>query len=76
MTSINSLLFPLAVCTALLVPEYELWCLDDCWSDMWDDAFSLPAISCSDERPVALDERTCRLCSIVPPGEDDDSGDE
>ena len=44
MAYIKTLLFPLAVCAALLLPEYELWSLDD-WIDTPDGATSLLAIS-------------------------------
>ncbi|HZR77512.1 hypothetical protein [Bradyrhizobium sp.] len=44
MAFVKTLLFPLAVCGALLLPEYELWSLDY-WSDTPGGASSLLAIS-------------------------------
>ncbi len=76
MTFVKALLFPLAVCVALLVSEYEVWCLDDCWTDTSDLALSLPAVSSSDESAIAVDVPTCLLCTVVAPGDDDDSDDE
>lgn len=75
MTFVKVLLFPLAVCVALLVSEYEVWCLDDCRIDTLDAAFS-PTVSGSDESAVAVDVLSCLLCTVVAPGDDDDADDE
>jgi hypothetical protein len=75
MTLIKALLIPLAVCVALLVPEYELWCLDEYWSGTPDEAFSPPATIRSGNSAVDRDEGTCLLC-LGAPGDDDDAGDD
>lgn len=76
MTFVKALLFPLAVCVALLVSEYEVWCLDDCWTDTSDDAFSLPAVGSRDASAIAVDPPICLLCTVVAPADDDDADDE
>ena len=43
MSAVKLLLFPLTIAVALLGPRYELWCLDEYWSDT-EDALSYPAI--------------------------------
>jgi hypothetical protein len=75
MTFVKALLFPLAVCAALLLSEYEVWCLDDCGIDVSDAAFS-PTVSGSDERLIAVDALSCLLCTVVAPADDDDADDE
>jgi hypothetical protein len=72
MTFIKALLFPLAVLVALLVPEYEIWCLDGYWSDTSDDVFS--SRDGGGEGEVAADDRICPLA--VAPWEDDESDDD
>lgn len=74
MTSIHALLFPLAVCAALLVPEYELWCLDDYWSDTWIDAFLV--IGSNNESGPEAEEGICPPCSIATRGDNDDFDDD
>jgi hypothetical protein len=73
MTFIKALLFPLAVCVVLLLPEYELGCLDEYWSGAADDAFSPSAIDSSDRSGGSPDERACLLCSVIAPADDDDA---
>ena len=70
MAFIITLLFPLAVCVALLVPEYELWSRDY-WIDTPDGASSLLAISGS---AIKLAPVGCAESQgwIVPPWDDDD----
>jgi hypothetical protein len=75
-TFVKALLFPLAVCIALLVSEYEVWCLEDCWTDISTGAFSPPAARSSDESAFAVDARMCLLCWVVAPGDDEDADDE
>lgn len=75
MTFVKALLFPLAVCVALLLSEYEVWCLDDCGVDVSDAAFS-PTVSSSDESAIAMDPVGCLLGPVVAPGDDDGADDE
>jgi hypothetical protein len=75
MTFVKALLFPLAVCAALLLSEYEVWCLDDCGIDVSDTAFS-PTVSSSDESQIAVDAMGCLLCTVLAPADDDDADDE
>jgi hypothetical protein len=75
MTFVKALLFPLAVCAALLLSEYEVWCLDDCGIDVSDAAF-FPTVSSSDESLTAVDALSCLLCTVVAPADDDDADDE
>lgn len=75
MTFIKALLFPLAVYVALLVPEYELWCLDGYWNDTSDDVFSARDPG-GDESGIAADDQMFPLCSAVAPWEDDESDDD
>jgi hypothetical protein len=75
MTFIKALLFPLAVYVALLVPEFELWCLDGYWSDTSDDLFS-PRDHVSGESEIAAHDQMCPLCSTAAPWEDDESDDD
>jgi hypothetical protein len=75
MTFIKALLFPLAVYVALLVPEYELWCLDGCWSDTSDDVFSRRDHG-SGESEIVANDQMCLLCLAVAPWEDDESDDD
>jgi hypothetical protein len=75
MTFIKALLFPLAVYVALLVPEYELWCLDGYWSDTSDEVFS-PRGHGSGESEVAAYNQMCLPYSAVAPWEDDESDDD
>ena len=75
MTFIKALLFPLAVYVALLVPEYELWCLDGYWSDTSDDVLS-PLDYGSREGGIVARDRMFPLCSAVTPWEDDESDDD
>jgi hypothetical protein len=74
MTFIKALLFPLAVCVALLMSEYELWSLDEYWGGASDNAFSPPAIGCNGKSAIAIDAGTCLLCLVVAPADDDDAG--
>jgi hypothetical protein len=76
MTFVKALLFPLAVCVALLASEYEVWCLDECWTDVSDVAISLPAVSRSDGGAIARDAFDCPLCAVVTPADDDDADDD
>ncbi len=76
MTFVKALLFPLAVCVALLLSEYEVWCLDDCGIDTSDTAFFSPTVSSSDESAIAVDALSCPLCAVVAPGNDDGADDE
>jgi hypothetical protein len=76
MTFVKALLFPLAVCVALLLSEYEVWCLDDCGIDVSDAAFFSPTVSSSDESLIAVDALNCLLCTVVAPADDDDADDE
>ncbi len=76
MTFVKALLFPLAVCAALLLSEYEVWCLDDCGIDASDAASFSPPVSSSDESAVAVDALACLLSPVITPGDDDDSDDE
>ena len=75
MTLIKALLLPLAVCVALLVPEYELWSLDEGWSGAPDHALAAFANSGSGESEAALGECTYLLCPLVAPDDDDDAED-
>jgi hypothetical protein len=71
MTFIKALLFPLAVCVVLLLPEYELDCLDEYWSGTADDEFSPPAIGSNGWSDIVPDERACPPpCSAVVPADD------
>jgi hypothetical protein len=76
MTFIKALLLPLAVCVALLVPEYELWCLDEDWSGASGQAISLLAIGISGQCEIVLNGCRCLLCSFMTPGYDDDADDD
>jgi hypothetical protein len=75
MTFIKALLFLLAVYVALLVPKYELRCLDGYWSDTSDDVFS-PRDHGSGASEIAADDLMCPLYSAVAPWEDDESDDD
>jgi hypothetical protein len=79
MTFIKALLLPLAVCVALLVPEYELWCLDENWSGAPDEAVSLPTIGSRGQSEIVLNGCTRLLWSVITPGtpgDDDDADDD
>ena len=68
MTFIKTILFPIAVCAALLLPEYELWCLDDDWSEASDNALPLSAVG------SGVGGITFLLCPVV--RSDDDGEDD
>ena len=57
MTFIKAPLLPLAVCVAFLVPEYELWFLDENWSGAPDEAVSLLAIGIGGQCEIVLNGR-------------------
>ena len=76
MTFIKALLLPLAVCVALLVPEYELWCLEENWSGASDEAISLLAIGGSGPCEIVLNGCMRLLCAVMTPGDDDDADDD
>jgi hypothetical protein len=74
MTAIKLLLLPLTIAVALVGPRYEVWCLDEYWSDT-GDALSYPAISLIVESEITPDRCMCLPCDIGAPWEDDDSDD-
>jgi hypothetical protein len=74
MTAIKLFLLPLTIAVALLGPRYELWCLDEYWSDT-KDARSNPAIGPIAESEITPDGCLCLPCEISAPWEDDDSDD-
>ena len=74
MPAIKLLLLPLTIAVALLGPRYELWCLDEYWSDT-EDALSYPAISLIAECRIAPSDCVCLPCEPDAPWEDDDSDD-
>lgn len=71
MAFVKTLLFPLAVCVALLLPEYELWSLDH-WSATPDGASSLLVISGSAISKLAPVSYADMQDWIVVPWDDDD----
>jgi hypothetical protein len=75
MTFIKALLFLLAVYVALLVPKYELRCLDGYWNDTSNDVFS-PCDHGSAASEITADHSICPLCLAVAPWEDDESDDD
>jgi hypothetical protein len=76
MTFIKVLLLPLAVCVAMLVSETELQCLDEYEGGAPDDALFPPPISFRSKGQVAPDPCPDLWCSVVAPGDDDDSDDD
>jgi hypothetical protein len=75
MTAIKLLLFPLTIAVALLGPRYELWCLDEYCSDIFENALSDPAISLTPESMIAPNDCTCLPYGADAPQEDDDCDD-
>jgi hypothetical protein len=74
MTAIKLFLLPLTIAVALLGPRYELWCLDEYWSDT-GDALSYPAISLIVESEITPDGCMCLPYEADAPQDDDDSDD-
>jgi hypothetical protein len=76
MMRIKSLLLPLGICIASLLPSYEMWCIDEDWRDALDDALSYSSISDSSRSGIASNECRCSACWVVAPGDDDESDDD
>jgi hypothetical protein len=76
MTFIKILLFPLAVCVALLVAESGLSHFDEYWSGTPGGGFSGAAIGFRGEGEIAAHACMSLLCSLVAPASDDDDDDD
>ena len=76
MISIKPLLFPLAICLALLMPEYVLGCLDAWWGNAPIEALFYSALDDVAGGEVSPSACACFPCLIVAPAEGDASDDE